>query len=66
MIAIYRCKLTDSEWSRIERLHVGHVFETMAGAVEFAEAKNRQRWPGFDWLNEPQEAFLAIHVKAWE
>ena len=60
MITIYRCKLTDGEWCRIERLHVGHGFDCMAHAVEFAEHKNRVKWPGFDWLKEPQEAFLAI------
>ena len=60
MISIHLCRLTDGEWQRIERLHVGHGFDTMAHAVEFAEAKNRQRWPSFDWLKEPQEAYLAF------
>jgi hypothetical protein len=60
MIQISLCKLTDGVWQRIERLHVGHGFDTMAHAVEFAEARNRQRWPSFDWLKEPQEAFLAF------
>jgi hypothetical protein len=60
MIQIFLCKLTDGEWVRLERLHVGHGFDSMAHAVEFAEARNRQRWPGFDWLREPQKAFLAF------
>ncbi len=60
MIQIFLCRLTDGVWQRIERRHVGHRFDTMAGAVEYAEHKNRQRWPGFDWLNEPQEAFLVF------
>jgi len=32
----------------------------MASATEYAEHRNRQRWPAFDWLKEPQEAFLAF------
>jgi hypothetical protein len=32
----------------------------MASATEYAEARNRQRWLSFDWLKEPQEAFLAF------
>ncbi len=60
MIQIFLCKLTDGEWQRVESLHVSHGFDTMSHAVEFAEARNRQRWPGFDWLKEPQEAFLAF------
>ena len=61
MIEIHLCRLTDGQWQRIERLHIGHGFDTMAHAVEYAENKNRQRWPSFDWLKEPQEAFLAFH-----
>ncbi len=60
MISIFRCQLVDGEWCRVESLHVGHGFASMAHAVEFAEARNRQRWPGFDWLREPQKAFLAF------
>ncbi len=60
MITIYRCKLTAGVWHRIERLHVGHGFDTMAHATEYAEARNRQRWPGFDWIREPVEAYLAV------
>ena len=60
MIEIHLCRLTDGEWCRVERLHVTHGFDTMAHAVEFAEAKNRQRWPSFDWLKEPQDAYLAF------
>ena len=40
-----------SPWSRI-RLD-GH-------ATEYAEARNRQCWPSFDWLQSPQEAYLAF------
>ena len=38
----------------------GPLTGTMAHAVEFAETLNRQRWPSFDWLKEPREAFLAV------
>ena len=38
MITIFLCKLTDGEWCRVELLHVSHGFDTMAHAVEFAEA----------------------------
>ena len=60
MISIHLCRLTDGEWCRIERYHVGHGFDSMASATEYAENKNRQRWPSFDWLKEPQEAYLAF------
>lgn len=60
MISIFLCRLTDGEWRRVERLHLGHGFDTMAHAVEFAETLNRQRWPSFDWLQSPQEAYLAF------
>jgi len=60
MIQIFLCKLTDGEWQRVESLHVSHGFDSMAHAVEYAEARNRQRWPAFDWLRQPQEAYLAI------
>ena len=29
-------------------------------ATEYAEARNRQCWPSFDWLQSPQEAYLAF------
>ena len=60
MISIHRCQLINDQWQRVERYHVGHGFDSMAHAVEFAEAKNRQRWPSFDWIKEPREAFLAF------
>ena len=60
MISIHLCRLTDGQWQSIEHLHLPHGFDTMAHAVEFAEARNRQTWPSFDWLNQPQEAFLAF------
>ena len=60
MISIYRCQLINDQWQRIERLHLPHGFDSMAHAVEFAEARNRQTWAGFDWLQSPQEAYLAI------
>jgi hypothetical protein len=60
MIQIFLCKLTDGEWVRVERVHLTHGFDTMAHAVEYAEHKNRVKWPRFDWLLEPQEAFLAF------
>ena len=60
MIQIFLCRLENDQWVRIERLHVSHGFDSMAHAVEFAEARNRQRWPAFDWLESPQEAFLAF------
>ena len=60
MITIFLCKLTDGEWQRIERLHIGHGFDSMAHAVEHDETLNKQKWPGFDWLQSPQEAFLAL------
>ena len=64
MISIHRCILENDQWQRVERLHVGHGFDTMASATEFAETLNRQRWPSFDWIKEPQEAYLAIRIKA--
>ena len=60
MISIFLCRLTDGDWCRIERLHIGHGFDTMASATEYAEHRNRQRWPSFDWLQSPQEAYLAF------
>ena len=60
MISIHRCQLINDQWQRVERLHLPHGFDTMAHAVEYAENKNRQRWPSFDWLKEPQEAYLAF------
>jgi hypothetical protein len=60
MIQIFLCKLVDGEWQRVERVHLGHGFDSMASATEYAEHKNRVKWPRFDWLLEPQEAYLAI------
>jgi hypothetical protein len=60
MIQIFLCKLTDGEWRRVERYHVGRGFALMSEAVEYAETLNRQRWPSFDWIREPTEAYLAI------
>jgi hypothetical protein len=60
MIEIHRCQLVEGEWCRIERRHVGHGFDSMAHAVEYAENLNRQKWPGFDWCDSPTEAFLAL------
>jgi hypothetical protein len=60
MIEIHLCRLENDQWVRVERHHVGFGFESMSHAVEFAEARNRQRWPGFDWLRQPTEAYLAI------
>ncbi len=39
---------------------VGRGFALMSEAVEYAETLNRQRWPSFDWIREPTEAYLAI------
>ena len=60
MISIHRCQLINDQWQRIERLHVGRGFALMSEAVEFAETLNRQRWPSFDWIREPTEAYLAF------
>lgn len=62
MIGIFLCRREQDRWVRVERLHVGFGFETLALASEFAEARNRQRWPQFDWLDEPSEAYLAGYV----
>lgn len=63
MISIHLCRLTDGEWCRVERYHVGHGFDTMAHAVEYAEALNARTWPRFNWLSEPVEAYLAMRAK---
>ena len=60
MIEIFLCRLTDGQWQRIEHLHLPHGFDSMVGAVEYEEHRYRQRWPAFDWLKSPQEAFLAL------
>lgn len=60
MIEIHLCRLENDAWRRVERLHIGHGFDSMASATEYAEHKNRQKWPSFDWLKEPREAFLAF------
>lgn len=59
MISIHRCILENDAWRRVERYHIGRGFALMSEAVEFAETLNRQRWPSFDWIKEPQEAYLA-------
>ncbi len=63
MIEIHLCKLTDGEWQRIERYHVGRGFALMSEAVELAETLNSRTWPKFDWLSEPVEAYLAMRAK---
>jgi hypothetical protein len=54
------CRIEKDQWARVGRLHIGQGFETMADAVEYAEHPNWQRWPSFDWLKAPAEAFLAF------
>jgi hypothetical protein len=60
MISIHRCQLINDQWQRIERLHVGHGFDSMAHATEYAEALNAKTWERFDWLRQPAEAYLAF------
>ena len=60
MISIYRCRLVNERWDRIERYHVDRSFASMAEGVDFAESLNVRTWPRFDWIREPQEAFLAF------
>ena len=60
MISIHRCRLVDGAWCRVERYHVDRSFASMAEGVDFAEALNARTWSRFDWLLEPQEAFLAL------
>lgn len=60
MISIFLCRLTDGEWCRVERLHLGHGFDSMAHATEYAETLNLRTWPKFDWCKSPTEAFLAL------
>jgi hypothetical protein len=60
MITIFRCKLTDGEWQRVERYHTTRGFSKMAEAVEYDESLNEKTWARFDWLNQPQETFLPI------
>ena len=64
MISMYRCRLVDERWERIEHYHVDRSFASMAEAVDYAEALNARTWPKFDWLSEPVEAYLAIRIKA--
>ena len=60
LVCIHRCRLIDGAWCRVERFHLPHGFDSMPLATELAEARNRQRWPSFDWLKDPTEAFLAF------
>ena len=60
MISIHRCILENDQWRRIERHPTGRGFALMSEAVEYAETLNRQTWERFDWLQSPQEAFLAF------
>jgi hypothetical protein len=60
MIQIHRCKLTDGEWQRVERHHTTRGFALMSEAVEYAETLNARTWERFDWLQSPQEAYLAF------
>ena len=60
LVCIHRCRLIDGAWCHVERFHLPHGFDSMPLATEFAEARNRQTWPSFDWLKEPTEAFLAF------
>jgi hypothetical protein len=64
MIAIFRCKLTDGVWRRIERHPTTRGFALMSEAIELAEALNARTWPRFDRLLGPVEAYLAIRIKA--
>jgi hypothetical protein len=60
MIEIHLCRLTDGEWCRVERHHTTRGFASMLEATEFAEALNAKTWERFDWIREPQEAYLAF------
>ena len=60
MITIIRCAYLGDKWERIERVHLPFGFDSEAAATAYAENLNRQRWPSFDWLKEPQEAYLAF------
>ena len=63
MISIYRCRLVNERWERIERYHVDRSFATMAEGIDFAEALNVRTWPRFDWLLGPVEAYLASRIQ---
>jgi hypothetical protein len=45
---------------REDKVHLGHGFDSMVHAAEFAEHRNRQQLPGFDWIKQPRQAFLAF------
>jgi hypothetical protein len=47
-------------WQRVERHHTTCGFASMLEATEYAETLNAKTWERFDWLLEPQEAYLAI------
>ena len=60
MHTIIRCRLIGDRWERLERIHLPFGFDSEAAATAYAENLNRQRWPSFDWIKEPTEAFLAF------
>jgi hypothetical protein len=60
MHTIVRCAYLGDKWERLERVHLPFGFDTEAAAVAYAENLNKQKWPGFDWCDSPQEAFLAL------
>ena len=64
MISMYRCRLENDQWTRVECHHAGRGFAMKSEAVEYAEALNARTWPKFDWLSDPVEAYLAIRIKA--
>jgi hypothetical protein len=42
---------------REEKVHLGHGFDSMVHAAEFAEHRNRQQLPGFIGSNNPGRRF---------
>ena len=60
MITIIRCAYLGDKWERIERVHLPFGFDSEAAATAYAENLNKQKWPSFDWLQSPQEAYLAF------
>ena len=63
MISMYRCRLENDQWIRVECHHTGRGFAMKSEAVEYAEALNARTWPKFDWLSDPVEAYLAMRAK---
>jgi hypothetical protein len=53
-------RLIDGVWQRVGRHHTTCGFASMLEATEYAETLNAKTWERFDWLLEPQEAYLAI------